>query len=66
MACLLCKPQKYIGYNLDEKYRKSFYKDNIPEEKFVEMYIDAITDITSSNEEKLGKIEKLLIIQKEM
>lgn len=42
---------------LDEEYRKSFYKDNIPEEKFVTMYIDAITDITSSPLEKLDKIE---------
>ncbi len=43
---------------LDEEYRKSFYKDNIPEE-FVSMYISAITDVTSSVEEKLNKIESL-------
>lgn len=44
---------------LDEEYRKSFYKDNIPEEEFVSMYISAITDTTSSNVEKLNKIENL-------
>ncbi len=44
---------------LDEEYRKSFYKDNIPEKEFVEMYINAINDTTSNNEEKLAKIEAL-------
>lgn len=44
---------------LDEEYRKSFYKDNIPEREFVSMYIGAITDITSSTEEKLKIIENL-------
>lgn len=44
---------------LDEEYRKSFYKDNIPEKEFVSMYISAIADVTSSVEEKLDKIESL-------
>ena len=44
---------------LDEEYRKSFYKDDIPENEFVSMYISAVTDVKSNNEEKLKKVEKL-------
>lgn len=44
---------------LDEEYRKSFYKENIPEKEFVSTYISAITDTTTSYEEKLNNIENL-------
>lgn len=43
----------------DENYRKSFYKDNIPENEFIKMYLDAITDTSNNNEIRLQKIEQL-------
>lgn len=43
----------------DEEYRKSFYKDNIPEKEFVDMYLDAISDNSLNKEKKLDKVNKL-------
>lgn len=43
----------------DEEYRKSFYKDNIPEEEFVEMYLDSITDTSTDIQNKLNKVKDL-------
>ena len=43
----------------DEEYRKSFYKDNIPEEEFVAMYLDATTDISTDMQSKLNKAKNL-------
>lgn len=44
---------------LDEDYRKSINKDDIPEDEFVSMYINAITNIPSSTTEMLINIETL-------
>lgn len=43
----------------DEAYRKSFYKDNIPEEEFVSMYLDAICDTSTDMQNKLNKVKNL-------
>ena len=43
----------------DEEYRKSFYKDNIPEEEFVAMYLDATTDTSTDMQSKLNKVKEL-------
>ena len=43
----------------DEKYRKSFYKDNIPEEEFINMYLDAICDNSIDKINKLNKVQAL-------
>jgi len=43
----------------DEKYRKSFYKDNIPEKEFIDMYFDAICDNNLDKEIKLEKVQSL-------
>ena len=43
----------------DEEYRKSFYKDNIPEEEFIKMYLDAICDTSVDIQSKLNKVKKL-------
>lgn len=43
----------------DENYRKSFYKENIPELEFVSLYLDAISDVSLDKEEKLSKINRL-------
>lgn len=43
----------------DEAYRKSFYKDDIPEKEFVEMYLDTITDTSTDVQNKLNKVKKL-------
>lgn len=43
----------------DEEYRKSFYKDNIPENEFIDMYLDAICDSSLDMETKLNKVKKL-------
>ncbi len=43
----------------DEKYRNSFYKDNIPEKEFVDMYLDAICDNSLDKEAKLQKVKDL-------
>ena len=43
----------------DENYRKSFYKENIPELEFVSLYLDAITDTSLGKEEKLDKVNQL-------
>ena len=50
---------KVYGVYTDEAYRKSFYKDNIPEEEFVKMYLDAICDTGLDMQEKLDKVNKL-------
>lgn len=43
----------------DEKYRKSFYRDNIPEDEFISMYLDAICDNNSDKQEKFQKVQNL-------
>ena len=43
----------------DEEYRKSFYKDNIPEDEFVAMYLDAICDTSIDIQNKLKKAKCL-------
>lgn len=43
----------------DENYRKSFYKENIPEEEFVLMYLDAIADVTLDKKKKYNKVNQL-------
>lgn len=43
----------------DEGYRKSFYKENIPEPEFVSLYLAAISDVSLNKEEKLDKVNKL-------
>lgn len=43
----------------DEEYRKSFYKDNIPDDKFVSMYLEAICDTSLNKNEKLAKVQAL-------
>lgn len=43
----------------DENYRKSFYKENIPEVEFVSLYLDAISDVSLNKEEKLSKVNQL-------
>ena len=43
----------------DEDYRKSFYKDNIPEEEFINMYLDAVNNITNDKQEMLQKAQSL-------
>ena len=48
---------KVYGVYTDEAYRKSFYKDNIPEEEFVKMYLDAICDTGLDMQEKLDKVK---------
>lgn len=43
----------------DENYRKSFYKENIPEPEFVSLYLDAITDTSVDKAKKLSKVIQL-------
>ena len=43
----------------DEAYRKSFYKENIPEPEFVRMYLDAICDDESDIPDRLLKLQTL-------
>lgn len=43
----------------DEAYRKSFYKDNIPEDEFITMYLDAICDTSTNIQSKLTKVKNL-------
>lgn len=43
----------------DEDYRNSFYKSDIPEAEFVEMYLDAICDDFSDKQIKLKKVQTL-------
>lgn len=43
----------------DEEYRKSFYKDNIPEDEFISMYLDAICDTSIDIQSKLTKVKNL-------
>lgn len=43
----------------DENYRKSFYKENIPEIEFVSLYLEAITDVSLNKKEKLSKVIQL-------
>lgn len=43
----------------DEDYRKSFYKDDIPEEEFIIMYLDAISDNDLDMKNKLKKVQDL-------
>lgn len=50
---------KVFGVYTDEKYRKSFYKDNIPEDEFVTMYLDAIRDTGIDMHDKLNKVKNL-------
>ena len=43
----------------DEKYREIFYKDNIPEDEFISMYLDAICDNSLDKNNKLEKVKQL-------
>ena len=43
----------------DENYRKSFYKADIPEKEFVDMYLDAICDNSLDKQSKLEKVQNL-------
>ena len=43
----------------DEEYRNSFYKSNIPEKEFIDMYLDAICDNNLDKENKLEKVQTL-------
>lgn len=43
----------------DEEYRKSFYREKLPEAEFVSLYLTAITDISSDIDIKLEYVEKL-------
>ena len=43
----------------DEDYRKSFYKDDIPEEEFIIMYLDVISDNDLDMKNKLKKVQDL-------
>lgn len=43
----------------DENYRKSFYKENIPEPEFISLYLNAITDTSLDKEKKLSKVKQL-------
>lgn len=43
----------------DEEYRNSFYKSNIPEKEFVDMYLDAICDNGLDKKSKLEKVQTL-------
>ena len=50
---------KVFRVYIDEDYRKSFYKDNIPEPEFVTMYLEAICDNESDIEGKLKRVVNL-------
>lgn len=43
----------------DEEYRKSFAKVEIPDEEFISIYLDAITDVSLDKKEKLNKVTQL-------
>ena len=43
----------------DEEYRKSFYREKLPDEEFVSLYLIAITDINADIGVKLEYVEKL-------
>ena len=43
----------------DEKYRRSFYKENIPEQEFIDMYLDAICDNSLDKPSMLNKAQNL-------
>lgn len=43
----------------DEKYRKSYSGYNNPEQEFIDLYIDAMTDISSSAEIRFEKVKNL-------
>ena len=43
----------------EEDYRNSFFKSNIPEEEFIEMYLDAISDESLDKVKKLEKVQAL-------
>lgn len=43
----------------DEDYRKSFYKDKIPEQEFIDMFINAATDTSDNKLALLKNIEDL-------
>lgn len=43
----------------DKKYRRAFCQENMPEKKFISMYINATTDTSLNKKEKLVKVTKL-------
>lgn len=43
----------------DEIYRKAYFKDDIPEEEFISMYLDAISDTSTDMQNKFNKVKKL-------
>ena len=50
---------KVLKVYTDEEYRKSFYKDAIPEEEFIQMYINVINNDCSNVMESLQLVEEL-------
>ena len=43
----------------DENYRKSFYKENIPEPEFIDLYLDAIADTSLNKTNMINKANQL-------
>lgn len=43
----------------DENYRKSFYKENIPEQEFIDLYLDAIADSSLNKTNMINKVNQL-------
>lgn len=43
----------------DENYRKSFYKENIPEQEFIDLYLDAIADSSLNKTNMINKANQL-------
>ncbi len=43
----------------DEDYRKSFYKDKVPDDIFISIYLDAICDDSDDKMSKLEKVKEL-------
>lgn len=43
----------------DSVYRNAYYKDYIPEEEFITMYLDAISDVSINKQDKLNKVKNL-------
>ena len=48
----------------DEFYRNAFYKSNLPDQEFYNLYLDAIRDNSSDNLTKFSKAQRLFEITK--
>lgn len=55
----LVQTSKVYRVYTDKEYRESYSSYDIPEQEFVDMYLDAITDIDSSLEVKLEKVKNI-------